>query len=87
MGKEEIKTNKSFDEINEEVSEGIRNGTSIANEFDKEQFARYKKYFKDKVPNNVEKFVKMKLNNSEEWENLKARYNENPNDYVDVTQK
>lgn len=81
-------------QLGNEVAEEIRNGTSIANEFDKEQFTRYKKYFGDKVPNNVEDFVKMKLNNPEEWENLKARYNEmkkkyneNPNDYVDVTQE
>lgn len=61
-------------QLGNEVAEGIRNGTSIANEFDKEQFTRYKRYFGNKIPNNVEDFVKMKYNNLDEWERLKRNY-------------
>ena len=56
------------------VADMVRDNIKVANEYDKEQYSRYKKYFGDEVPDNVEDFTKMKYNNTEKWENLKSRY-------------
>lgn len=60
--------------LSEEVAEDVRNKIKIANNYDKEQFERYKKYFGDEVPNNVEDFTRMKLHDTDRWNELKARY-------------
>lgn len=56
------------------IANEVRNNIKIANNYDKEQYARYKKYFGNLVPDNVEDFVKMKYNNPDEWESLKRNY-------------
>lgn len=61
-------------QLDEKIANMIRDNIKIANEYDKEQYSRYKKYFGDKIPSNVEDFVKMKYNNHDEWESLKQRY-------------
>lgn len=62
--------------LEESIADDVRDSIKIANEYDKEQYSRYKKYFGSLVPNNVEDFVKMKLNDTERWESLKQQYNE-----------
>ena len=60
---------------NEKEIEHIRDSIKIANESDKEQYSRYKKYYdSDEIPDNVEDFVKMKYNNPDEWNHLKVHY-------------
>lgn len=61
-------------QLDEKIANMIRNNIKIANEYDKEQYSRYKKYFGDKIPSNVEDFVKMKYNSPDEWESLKNKY-------------
>ena len=60
--------------ISEEVAEDVRNKIKIANNYDKEQFERYKKYFGDEIPDNVEDFTRMKLHDIDRWNELKSRY-------------
>lgn len=60
--------------LDKDIEDMVRDNIKVANEYDKEQYSRYKKYFGDDVPNNVEDFTKMKYNNLDEWERLKENY-------------
>lgn len=60
--------------LEESIAENVRTNIKIANDYDREQYARYKKYFENEIPDNVEDFVKMKLNDVEKWDNFKKEY-------------
>lgn len=61
-------------QLEEQIANNVRNKIKIFNNSDKEQYNRYKKYFGDDLPESLEKFTKMKLNNPERWEKLKKEY-------------
>ena len=60
--------------LDKEIAESIREKVNISNNYDKEQFNRYKKYFGDDITDDVEEFTRMKLNDSDKWEELKSQY-------------
>lgn len=60
--------------LDEEVADYVRENIKIANNYDKEQFNRYKKYFGDDIPDSVEEFTKIKLHDTDRWEELKSQY-------------
>lgn len=62
-------------QLDESLISEIRNDIKVANEYDKEQFNRYKNLLKsDFAYSNIEEFTKMKYNNSDEWNKLKFLY-------------
>lgn len=61
-------------QLEESVSDYVRNNIKISNEYDKEQFNRYKKYFGNDLPETLEEFTRMKLNNPDKWERMKKEY-------------
>lgn len=61
-------------QLENSVAEHIRNNIKIANDYDKEQFTRYKKYFGDEIPESVEDFTRIKLNDPDKWQDLKNKY-------------
>lgn len=61
-------------QLEENIANMVKDNIKIANSYDKEQFNRYKKYFGDEIPDSVEDFTKIKLNNPERWEKLKHNY-------------
>jgi hypothetical protein len=60
--------------LDKEIAESVREKVNISNNYDKEQFNRYKKYFGDDITDDVEEFTRMKLNDSDKWEELKSQY-------------
>lgn len=60
----------------EEVAEYVRGNIKVSNGYDKEQYSRYKRYYGDEIPDDVETFTKMKYNNKEKWEYYKRNYND-----------
>ena len=61
-------------QLDEKVAEYVRSKIKVANKYDQEQYERYKKYFGNEIPDNVEDFTKMKLHNINEWKELKSQY-------------
>lgn len=61
--------------LDESVANYVRDNIKVANNYDKEQYLRYKKYFDDMITSNVEEFARMKYNNTDEWNYLKGNYN------------
>lgn len=61
---------------NEKEIEHIRENIKIANDYDREQFLRYKKYYGDEITDDIEEFAKMRYNNPDEWNHLKINYND-----------
>lgn len=59
---------------NEKEVNHIRENIKIANNYDREQFLRYKKYYGDEITDNLEEFAKMRYNNPDEWNHLKVHY-------------
>lgn len=61
--------------LEENIADVVRDNIKVANNTDKEQYDRYKKYFEEMFEvEDVEKFCKMKYNNSDEWNYLKQNY-------------
>ena len=53
--------------LEENIADVVRDNIKVANNTDKEQYDRYKKYFEEMLEvEDVEKFCKMKYNNSDE---------------------
>ena len=61
--------------LDENVANIARESIKVANETDKKQFSRYKKYYGEEITDDIEEFVKMKYNNADEWSYLKNNYN------------
>lgn len=60
--------------LGEDVADYVREHIRVSNNYDKEQFNRYKKYFGDDIPDSVEEFTKIKLHDTDRWEELKSQY-------------
>lgn len=62
-------------QLEESIANEVRKNIKVANEYDKEQYHRYKKLLDNDFPYaNVEEFTKMKYNNSNKWNELKSLY-------------
>ncbi len=61
--------------LEENIADVVRDNIKVANNTDKEQYDRYKKYFENIITDDVEKFTKMKYNNPVKWNYLKNNYN------------
>lgn len=61
--------------LEENIADVVRDNIKVANNTDKEQYDRYKKYFEEMFEvEDIENFSKMKYNNSDEWNYLKQNY-------------
>lgn len=62
-------------QLEESTANEVRESIKVANEYDKEQYHRYKNLLENDFPYaNVEEFTKMKYNNPNEWNELKSLY-------------
>lgn len=62
-------------QLEESIANEVRDSIKVSNEYDKEQYYRYKKLLDNNFPYaNVEDFTKMKYNNPSEWNKLKSLY-------------
>jgi len=60
--------------LSDDVADYVREHIHVSNNYDKEQFNRYKKYFGDDIPDSVEEFTRIKLHDTDRWEELKSQY-------------
>lgn len=60
--------------LDDEVAETVRENIKVSNNYDREQYNRYRRYYGDEITSNVEEFTKMKYNNKDEWNYLKQNY-------------
>lgn len=74
--------------LEDDVADMVRDNIKVANETDKKQYERYKKYFEDMLEvDDVEKFTKMKYNNPDEWNYLKQNYTYARHRYNEIQKK